>query len=167
MTAACMGAAGTAYRLNDRAGALEAFERVLELRPDHPEALNGWAWIRYEEGGDHNLAEALERVDRAVARRPNQPNFRHTRGSILLKQGKFSEARRDFRKCVELSTDFSPTRAKALLCLARVLIKLEERVEARRHLEAVLEIDRQTNCLSTDDRADLVELLKSVTNGGD
>ncbi len=156
-----LGAARAAYLLKDRQGALEAFRQVMELNPDHPETLNGIAWILFEEG-EENLPEALGYADRVIVLQPNQPNFRDTRANILLAQGKFLEAKSDFKRCAELSMGVPALHAKALTGLARVLIELEDYGEAKQHLEEALDVDRRENVLDADQRAELDNLMKQL-----
>lgn len=68
---------------DDCAGAIEAFERGLELQKNNPELLNNLAYLGTQCGGDLYLA--LNRSEAAVESRPADPTFRDTLGTVLLR----------------------------------------------------------------------------------
>jgi tetratricopeptide (TPR) repeat protein len=64
---------------------------VLAKDPHHATALNNLAWhfaLRNE-----NLEEALSLSQNSLALAPNQPNYLDTKAEILLRLGRFAEAR--------------------------------------------------------------------------
>lgn len=153
-----LSAARSAYAANDRAAAAEAFGRALQIDSINGEALNGLAWLLYEEG--LKLPEALDYADRAVTRDPRQPNYRDTRGNIYVKMNRLDEARRDFEECIRLAAPDSRTQVKAMMQLGRVLIEQGEKSLARQRLEAALKVDERVECLNVDERAELDALMK-------
>ena len=68
---------------DDCEGAIEAFERGLEVQRNNPELLNNLAYLETQCGGDLYLA--LKRSQEAVRMRPADPTFRDTLGTVLLR----------------------------------------------------------------------------------
>jgi len=89
----------------ERARALEVYEALLEQRPDDAIALNNSAWLYYELERDSEVA--LTRSRRAVSLNPEQPEYRHTHGSILLRMGRASEALSQLAEAVALAPDYA------------------------------------------------------------
>ena len=157
-----LGAARTAYVLDDHAAALEAFRRVHELYPNHAEALNGIAWILFEQGGE-DLTEALEHANTAVTLQPDQASFRDTRANILLAREDFAGAKRDFARSEEMSALNSELRATALIGLARAAIGLGQYEDADKALKTLDILDRRHGVLNADQRAEVQALTQTVS----
>lgn len=67
----------------DLPGARDAFEAVVDARPDHAVALNNLAWL-YDEAGD---PRALDYAERARQQLPDRAETADTLGWILVRQG--------------------------------------------------------------------------------
>lgn len=77
----------TAQQKNDQAGALQWYEKTVELAPKMPAALNNLAWIYYEKKDER----AEEIAKRAYELAPNNPAILDTYGWILVEKGKVEE----------------------------------------------------------------------------
>ena len=91
-----------------RAGRLDESAAVqheaLKLDPNSPSLLNGLAYTYAKQG--KNLTEALILIDRALRQKPDLLEAQGTRGYILFKLGRFSEALPILRKnAVDLPND--------------------------------------------------------------
>jgi tetratricopeptide (TPR) repeat protein len=84
----------------DRAGLRAAVERGLAAAPGHPGLLVQRAQIDLTDG---HPAEALQRLDRAVAADPYRPEAVYQRGVVLRRLGRTEEARRDLARADELN----------------------------------------------------------------
>ena len=73
---------------------------------------------------------------------------------------RLADARNDFEKLVELSLPDSRQRAKALLQLGRIYVKLNDLVQAKQHLKNVLEIDRKIDVFTTDERSEITRIVQ-------
>jgi len=73
---------------------------------------------------------------------------------------RLADARKDFEKLVELSTDDPPRKAKTLLKLGRICVKLNDLARAKQHLQTALDIDRETNVFTTDERSEIMKIIQ-------
>jgi tetratricopeptide (TPR) repeat protein len=80
--------------------ALQRMERVLELQPEHADALNfiGYTWA------DKNirLPEALQYIEKAVALEPNNGYIVDSLGWVYFRLGDFTRAVKELRRALEL-----------------------------------------------------------------
>jgi tetratricopeptide (TPR) repeat protein len=145
------------------AGELEtaaaAYHSVLRLEPFHPRANNDLAWLLSEQLDKPR--EALEIADKAAARSPNDPHLLDTRGAILMRLGRFTDARRDLERCLELARTIPSTQAHAAIRLARVLNELKDAEAAKARLEQALQIDKQHRVLTEAERSEAAKLVGS------
>lgn len=77
-------------RKKDEAASDSLYARALHLDPEHPLALNNYAYSLAERG--LRLEEALDMARRAVAREPENASFLDTLGWVLYRQGRYREA---------------------------------------------------------------------------
>lgn len=153
--------AQVAYLLDEVDVAEQAYRRILEpeLEPYHRQALNDLAWIL---GVDQDKTdEALELADKGVDRYPDNPHLLDTRGVLLTNLDRLEDARADLEKCLTVSADLPATQARALLHLARVHVKQGEFTAAGQRLNEALVIDRQYDVLTSDERAEIEQLMSS------
>jgi tetratricopeptide (TPR) repeat protein len=153
---ALLGLAQVAFRMGDMGGAERAYRRVLSVDPYHQQALNDLAWI-IGVAGD-KTAEAMELADRGVDRYPGDPHLLDTRGALLIRLERWTEARRNFEDCLAAPTIVPTTRAKANLRLARVYLRLGEPRAAAESLSKAEAVDREQRVLSDTERKELDEL---------
>jgi len=83
--------------------AITVMERVLELYPDHPEALNyiGYTWA----DRNINLDRALTYIEKAVELKPDNGYLLDSLGWVYYRLGRLSEAQTELEKAVQLAPD--------------------------------------------------------------
>jgi tetratricopeptide (TPR) repeat protein len=74
-------------QLNDAAGAMASYQRVIEISPKNAAALNNLAWLKYEAKD----AAALDFARRAHEMAPADPRIIDTLGWILVESGQVKE----------------------------------------------------------------------------
>jgi tetratricopeptide (TPR) repeat protein len=100
-------------------GAIQQYTRVVELKPDSPQAhVNLGA--AYKSKGE--LAKALESYNRALQLRSDYVEALSNRGWVFVEQEKWQEARRDFDQALKIK----PEDQGALQGLAQVLEKTRD-----------------------------------------
>jgi tetratricopeptide (TPR) repeat protein len=114
--------------------AIEAYQRVLSLAPDHVDALMNLGTLYYERSA---LREAAECFGRAATLDPKNALAHYNLGSALEAQGQLEEARRHLRQAVALDE----SRADPHYNLAFVCEKLGDTAEARRHWQRYVDLD--------------------------
>ncbi len=89
------------HKIGDLEGAMKEMQEVLKLEPDHPQALNyvGYTWA--EQG--KNLEQALQYVQRAVEKLPDDGYVRDSLGWVYFQMGNFEMAVAELEKAVEFS----------------------------------------------------------------
>lgn len=105
-------------------------EQAYRLAPDAAIVGNNLAWLLVS-GPRPDLPRALGLADAVVARYPDQPNFRDTRGQILVKLGRYKEALAD----LELAQGHLQGNRNLHLALATTYEKLGMPELAARHRE--------------------------------
>lgn len=113
------------------------YARVLQIDPEHADALVNMGNLEYRWGASHR-AEALYR--RALRVDPDHPQANYNLANLLEERGQLEDALLFYRKAIQEAPDF----ADAHFNLARVLERLGERDEARRHWRIYLELDPQS-----------------------
>ena len=83
--------------------AITVMERVLELYPEHPEALNyiGYTWA----DRNINLDRALTYIEKAVELKPDNGYLLDSLGWVYYRLGRLSEAQTELEKAVQLAPD--------------------------------------------------------------
>jgi tetratricopeptide (TPR) repeat protein len=124
--------ARTMLEQGDRAGARQAFERVLRQHPEAASAANDLAFMLAEDATDLQVAQ--RHAERAVRLRPSAETL-DTLGFVKLKQGAAEEAVGMFERALSRQPDYATARYH----LALALIDKGEPVAARQALEEALE----------------------------
>ncbi|NNM25701.1 MAG: tetratricopeptide repeat protein [Phycisphaerales bacterium] len=106
----------------------EALEKVLELEPDHGEALNNLAYLLAD--GLDDPSAALPYAERAAALRPNSWSVLDTVGWIQYRLGNLDEALSTLRKSVDITPN-----ALNLVHIAHVYADLGELDRAQQYVE--------------------------------
>jgi len=83
----------------DYAAAVEEYARVVQLRPDFPEAHNNLG-VAFRKQGD--LDKAVESLNRALKLRGDYSEARSNRGWVYVQQKKWREARADFEQALKI-----------------------------------------------------------------
>src|SRR5262249_53189687 len=113
------------------------WERAFQLAPDIPVLANNLAWLLYQTDANQ-LSKALDLVNLAIAKAPQETNFRDTRGHILVKMGRFKDALPD----LEAALPRSPNSANLHRTLAEVYAQLELPAMAAEHERLARELTR-------------------------
>jgi tetratricopeptide (TPR) repeat protein len=114
--------------------ALEAYERVLRIEPEHVQALLNLGTLHYEGA---LLERARDCFEKAARLAPDNDAAHFNLGSLLDEIGELERARVHLRLAVRLN----PHHADAHYNLAFVCEKLAARAEARQHWKKYLELD--------------------------
>jgi len=109
------------------AAAITEYEKVIELRPELPEAYSNLAAAQKKSG---ELDRAVDSLNRALDRKPDFAAALTSRGGIFLEQNKWVEARRDFAQALKIN----PADDGALYGLAQVLIQAQDYAGAQKAL---------------------------------
>ena len=108
-------------------GAIEQYSKVVELKPDSPQAHVNLG-VAYKNKGA--LDKALESYNRALGQRADYVEALSNRGWVYVEQEKWQEARRDFDQALRIK----PEDHGALQGLAEVLEKTRDYAGAQRVL---------------------------------
>ena len=115
----------------DYASAIEEYTRVVQLKPDSPEAHNnlGVAFKKKED-----LERAIESFNRALELRGDYSEAWSNRGWVYAQQKKWREARSDFERALELNPDDTG----ALYGLSQVLRETRDYAGAQKALRSLI-----------------------------
>ena len=108
-------------------GAIQQYTKVVELKPDSPQAHVNLG-VAYKNQGA--LDKALESYNRALGQRADYVEALSNRGWVYVEQEKWQEARRDFDQALQIK----PEDQGALQGLAQVLEKTRDYAGAQRVL---------------------------------
>ena len=93
-----------------------------------------------------------------------------TRATILANlPNRLADARSDFALLAERLPAKTREKARTLLRLGRLCLKLNDPAQAKRHLQNALEIDRETSVFSADERLEITTMIQesgAVAGGG-
>lgn len=112
---------------NNLPQALERYQTVLQIQPDHAVATNNVAWLLFKLG----KPGALDYAQRATTLKPGHPAFLDTLAEILAGQGQLDKALETQKKAVEADPNFAMHR----LHLAQYYIKAGKKSEAAEQLK--------------------------------
>lgn len=119
--------ADQALAQGNQAVALERYQTVLKLQPDHPVAINNMAWLLHKSG----KPGALELAQRANELRPKHPAFMDTLSEILAANGQMEKALSLQQEAVALEPGFHAHR----LHLAELYVRAGKKAEAAEELK--------------------------------
>ena len=95
-------AMGNLYWLeNEKELAVRHFNRALRIRDDMAVVMNNLAWLMAHSEENPRFELAMELVEKAIALRPNSPNFKDTRGTIYFLQEDWENALTDLEEALE------------------------------------------------------------------
>ncbi|HXG53296.1 MAG TPA: tetratricopeptide repeat protein [candidate division Zixibacteria bacterium] len=112
-------------------GAIREYSRVIELRPDAPDAYVNLG-AAYKKKGE--LGRALANYNEALKRRPDDAAALANRGWVFIEQERWAEARADFDRALGLR----PKDPGALQGLAQVLEKTRDYAGAQAVLQSLI-----------------------------
>lgn len=121
------------HRAGHREDAFKIYTRVIELAPNHADALHFLGILAHEQGSD---ADAVRLMAHSVVLAPDRPGFRSNLGNLLLDNERFEDAEREYREALALD----PDRPDALNNLAVLCKALGRYDEAERSLLRALEL---------------------------
>ncbi len=151
------------YQKGDSVRAETIYRRILTLDPNNLQAINNLAWILSDARQDHQ--QALKLANHGLSLAPEDINLLDTRGTILLKlPDQVRQARTDFEACVRLAPPESADRARALVKLGRICVKLGDVVQAGNHLDAAAMIDVRHPVFTNDERSEIRDILKHLSS---
>jgi len=154
-----LGLAFSLYQTGNTEGAEKIYQELLVQYPNDEQILNDLAWILQEHY--QRYTDALELANRALGIAPDNLYVLDTRGTILSNiADRLTDARNDFEKLVELSLPDTRQQATALLKLGRICVKLNDLVQAEKHLKNALEIDRKLDVFTTEERSEITRILQ-------
>jgi tetratricopeptide (TPR) repeat protein len=113
-------------RLPDKAE--EAFAKVLQMQPHHPQALYGQAMLLTRRG---QTREAVARFNRALEANPGFAEARRYRAILLARLGHLAEATQDINLCLERDPDGGPANYAAACVAALAATKLPDATAAK------------------------------------
>lgn len=85
------------HRAGRRDQAEPIYEKVLEVEPDHVDALHFLGFLRHQQGRDE---EGIELIRRALERRPDYADARNNLGNILRENDRLAEAEVEYRRAL-------------------------------------------------------------------
>jgi Tfp pilus assembly protein PilF len=115
----------------DFEAATKEYSRVVELRPDLPEAYNNLGVAQKRKG---DLARAVESFDKALRLKPDYTAAISNRGWVLAEQGRWSDARREFERALAIS----PGDDGALYGLAQSLREAKDYAGAQKAMSQLI-----------------------------
>ena len=115
----------------DYAGAVGEYSRVVELRPDWPEAHNNLGVARKKRG---DLEQAVASFNRALELRGDYSEAWSNRGWVHAEQKKWREAQADFEQALR----FNPNDEGALYGLSQALREVRDYAGAQKALSALI-----------------------------
>jgi tetratricopeptide (TPR) repeat protein len=110
--------------------------QAYQLNPNVPMVMNNLAWM-FAHKEEPNLHQALEMAQTAVQMQPNDPVFRDTLATILMKQERFEEAIANFEAILGRAKNKKEIHDK----LATIYRKLEMKDLARMHDAKAREVE--------------------------
>jgi len=116
---------------NDKAAARQAFERVLELAPGQPTALEQLVDLDLSE---KQFAAAMQRLSGEVQKAPQRVDLQIMMAKVYLAQGKRDQAEATLRKASALD----PTNQGAYLLLAQLYSDTNQKDKALAELDAAM-----------------------------
>lgn len=120
------------HRIGELDAAETLYRRVLEVAPEHADALNFLAIARHQRG---HAREAIELMRRSLGLRPDVPGIWNNLGNILLDLGHFDDAAEAYEACIRLAPD-EPLVLNNLGVLRRSQGRVEEAEAAYRQVLA-------------------------------
>jgi len=115
----------------DVAAAIKEYRKVIELRPDSPEAHSNLAVAQKKHG---DLDAAVISLNKALELKPDHVGALTTRGAIFAELGKWSEARRDFEHALKVD----PRDDGALYGLSQALREAKDYAAAQSALSELI-----------------------------
>src|SRR5262249_35387962 len=123
-------------RRNNRAAAVNAFQRSLELEPGNIEATGGLVGLDIQ---DKNYSGALKRLDEELRKRPNQPELLALSAQVYDLAGQNGKAEEALTRAVTAEPRFT----NGFAMLAALYLKQHRLDDARGEFEGMVKRDRR------------------------
>ena len=133
---------------------VKMYRAALDNQPSRFIFLNNMAWTLSESLQRYD--EALERINEVIRREGNSPEFLDTRGVILYRLGRFSEAASDFEESARVMP-----KALTYFHLARTQREMKQMDAYRKNRDLAKQLKLDINGLDPTDKAD----VSAVMNG--
>ena len=114
------------YRAGKHEEAQVIYRRVLQMQPDHPDALHLLGVARRQSG---KPKEAIELIRRAIAVRPGNPVYVSNLGTAFEAAEDNDNAMAAYRRAIQMKPDFAEAYQKLAMLLSK-MGKLQEAVSA-------------------------------------
>lgn len=109
------------------------YQQVLEINPDHPDALHFLGVLSHQKGQSE---QAVKLIRKAISVNSNHPDFHNNLGNVLKEIGNSKEAALAYQACLKLDLE----NANALCNLGSVLKDEKRYQEALKSLERAIEL---------------------------
>ena len=127
---------------------MEAYQKALAIRPEHPVASIDLASAMLESGG--NLDVALSLAQSARRSLPNSPSVADTLGWIFYRKGAYRSAIDSLREAVKLSEESESSQSSQFhYHLGMAYAKTGQASLARQQLQRALKLDPNSNDAQT------------------
>ena len=123
-----------AHRTGHSADAEILYNRILEVAPQHPDALHFLGVLLHKRG---NSDTGIELINKSIAIDPSQPDRYNNLGNVLLEMGRLAEATAAYEKAIALA----PSHANAYNNLGAVYKAQERFDEAAAAYQKAIELD--------------------------
>jgi tetratricopeptide (TPR) repeat protein len=161
-----MSALGTLLQTMGRSADAETlYQRILKAQPQNLVVINNLAWILCEERNKYK--EALDLSQEGLKVAPEYTDLIDTRGVAYYRLGQIDRAVQDFRKCIELYLNGTPSATASYFHLGRALAKLGQKDEALQNLSKAIQLNSDTGGLSPTDLADAQHLVEQLSQSSD
>jgi len=121
------------HRRGDSGGASTLYGQILDIEPNHFDALHLLSMAAHQTGNPHG---AIELIDMALQIRPNTSDALSNRSAILMDLGRYPEALESCLKAIQIDRK----NVEAFFNAGNALVKLQRRQEAISHFQRALEI---------------------------
>jgi predicted TPR repeat methyltransferase len=122
------------HRLEEFGGAETVYRRILDVAPDHPDALHFLGVLLHQRDRSD---EAVELIERSIALDPGQPGRYNNLGNVLVERGRLAEAAEAYRRVIALE----PRHADAYNNLGALLRTQGQFEEAAAAYEQAIELN--------------------------
>jgi tetratricopeptide (TPR) repeat protein len=140
----------------------ELYKKIIDVEPNEVIAINNLAWIMCEEEGDYD--QALELAEHGLQGFPQYADLIDTRGVIYYRLCKYTNAIRDFYRCIELRPKNSPSLACSYFHLARALSALGQTDKAMDTLQKALNLSSEVGGLRLKETEEAHNLLRKLSD---
>jgi Tfp pilus assembly protein PilF len=141
------------------------YQKILQLEPTNPIAINNLAWILCEEQGKPE--QALELAQRGLENNPNYIDLLDTHGVILHRLKRYSEALDEFKKCAALYLPNAPALSSTHFHLAKTQMQLGQNDDALKSLRKARELNSKNRGLSAANAAEIETLIEQLREVSD